>query len=134
MTPLEPRVTSLSRYGVRAASLPVFPFRTTCARSASPSSNRTTMGYTSATLLRTVEHARNAGGDERAPVAAAAQRRAHVRARDLLLGSFVQHDHLVPCLAQAVELRAAPVREEPDVLRHVDGDVCSPELRLVHRE
>src|SRR5919204_6651695 len=45
MTPHEPAAHSGSRFGVRAASTPVFPPSDSCARSASPSRSKTTIGY-----------------------------------------------------------------------------------------
>src|SRR3954453_16283237 len=53
------------------------------------------------------------------PAMAVAQRLPHLGARDLLGRSLVQDDHLVAGLAQAFELRAAPVREEADELHDV---------------
>ena len=46
ITPHEPRAASRSRLGVEAASFAVRPPRESCARSPSPSSSRTTIGYT----------------------------------------------------------------------------------------
>ena len=46
--------------------------------------------------------------DERLSVAAVAERCANVRARDLLLGALVEHDHLVAPRAQPLDLRPAP--------------------------
>src|ERR671937_541703 len=45
MTPHDPDVHKRSRFGVRAASTPVLRPSDTCARSASPSSRKTTIGY-----------------------------------------------------------------------------------------
>ena len=67
------------------------------------------------------DHPRDPGRHERLPVAAVAERLADVGARDLLLGALVEHDHLVAGLAQPVELRPAPLREQADELRHPAG-------------
>ena len=71
--------------------------------------------------------------DEVSPAAAVPQRRSYLLpippSRTL-----VKNDDLVTGLAQPVELRPAPVRKQPDVLRHSGRHVGRPELGLVHRE
>src|SRR6266571_5472297 len=62
------------------------------------------------------KHAGNAGRNQALPVGAVAHRLAYLGPRDLLLGALVEDDDLVARLPQAIQLRAAPVREEADEL------------------
>src|SRR5438552_15305633 len=54
--PHEPRAASRSRFGVVAASFPVSPPRTSCARSPRPSSRKTTIGYIGAEAIPRADH------------------------------------------------------------------------------
>src|SRR3954471_3040039 len=66
--------------------------------------------------LQGADHPYDACGNERFPLATRAESVAHVRSGNLLLGALVEDDDLVPGLAHALELRATPFGEQPEVL------------------